>query len=38
MARFETGDLYIFFEHFFVCLPDDEYTHRKGTELLFRFL
>ncbi len=38
MEQFETWDLHIFFEHSFVRLPDDEYAHRKGTELLVRFL
>jgi hypothetical protein len=38
MKGIETRDLHIFFEHFFVRLPDDECCHREGTELLFRFL
>jgi hypothetical protein len=38
MKRFETRDLHIFFERFFVRLSDDECSYRKGTELLFRFL
>jgi len=35
MVRFETRDLHIFFEHYFVCLFGDEWPHRKGTELFF---